>query len=336
MLNLIIPMAGKGKRMLPHTLTTLKPMVPIAGKPIIKRLLEEIRNLYSGPIGHIGFIVKDLQPPIQSQLEEMASIIGAQPHFYEQEEALGTAHAITCANALLQGPVLIAYPDTLFKNLFHLDTSREGIILVNQVEDPAAFGVVQVDSNNLITDFVEKPTTFISDLAIIGLYYFREGENLKHAIEAMINQRICKAGEYQLTSALTHMQQQGVKFYAQEVKEWMDCGNKQATLHTNQRFLDFLQGKEDLIAPTAQIKHSTIVPPVYLGENVIIDHSVIGPYVSISNHTHITDSHVKNSIIQEHAQINQANIQNSMIGNYAYIQGSFQEMSVGDYNTIVL
>lgn len=335
MLNLIIPMAGKGKRMLPHTLTTLKPMIPIAGKPVVERLLEEIRSLYKGPIGNIGFIINDLLPTVKSQLEGIAANINAKPHFYEQREALGTAHAIACASPLLQGPILIAYPDTLFKNNLPLDVDKEATILVNKVEDPAAFGVVQVDADNLIHDFVEKPTAFISDLAIIGLYYFKEGAKLKNAIQAIIDQGICKSGEYQLTSALTHMQQQGCKFYAQQVDEWLDCGNKNATLFTNQRFLSFLQEKEGLISPSVQINNSVIVPPVYLGDNVVINHSVIGPYVSIGNQTHVTNCCIRTSLIQENSKLRDANLKNSMVGNHADIQGNIQEMNVGDYNTIV-
>jgi glucose-1-phosphate thymidylyltransferase len=336
MLNLIIPMAGKGKRLLPHTLTTPKPLIPIAGKSIVERLLEEIKSIYQGPIKHVGFIVKDLPTHIKCQLENMAAEIGAQPHFYEQEEALGTAHAIACAAALLQGPILIAFSDTLFKGNIPLDTSKEAVIWVNKVKNPSSFGVVQVGSNSLVTDFVEKPIEFVSDLAIIGIYYFKKGDMLLQAIQHIIDQQICKGGEYQLTSALTHMQQQGYQFSTQTIDEWLDCGNKEACLHTNQRFLEYLQNTKDMVANSAQIINSTIIPPVYIGEKAIIEHTILGPHVAVGSNTHVTGSHITNSIIQEHARIDKVNLTNSMIGNHVYIEGKCAEIDAGDYNTIIL
>ena len=336
MLNLIIPMAGKGKRMLPHTLTTPKPLIPIAGKPIVLRLLEEIKNLYSGPIGSIGFIVNGLLPNAKLQLEEMATKLGAIPHFFEQTNALGTAHAIRLAQSLLNGPILIAFADTLFKGGSLLDISKENIIWVNKVQNPGDFGVVQTDSNNVITHLVEKPTTFISDLAIIGLYYFREGKKLQEAICHIINKEICNGGEYQLTSALTYMQQQGSRFLTQLVDEWLDCGNKDNTLYTHQRFLELIANDEKMIAETASIQNSKIIPPVYIGENATIKNTVLGPYVSVGTHTHITGSRIKNSIIQEHTTIKEANLVNSMIGDYVHVEDKAIEINIGNHNTILL
>jgi glucose-1-phosphate thymidylyltransferase len=329
-------MAGKGKRLFPHTLTTPKPLIPIAGKPIVKRILEEIDTLYKGPIGHIGFIIKDLPSSTKSQLKDIATELGAQAHFYEQTEALGTAHAIACAAPILEGPVVIAFSDTLFKGSLPLDISKEGVIWVNKVKDPSSFGVVQVGPDNLITDFIEKPTEFISDLAIVGIYYFKKGEILLQAIQHIIDQKVCNGGEYQLTSVLTYMQQQGYQFTTQTIEEWLDCGNKEACLHTNQQFLHFLEDTEGMVANSAQIHNSTIIPPVYVGENVIIKHTILGPYVSVGHHTHITGSHITNSIVQEHARVNNVNLSNSMIGNHVHIQGKYTEVDAGDYNTIIL
>jgi glucose-1-phosphate thymidylyltransferase len=335
-LNLIIPMAGKGKRMLPHTLTTPKPLIAIAGKPIVKRILEEIGSLYPGPIGHIGFVVNGLLPDVQADLQAMATTLGAQSHFYEQKEALGTAHAIGCAAPLLQGPVMVAFADTLFKGNSPVDIDQEGVILVNRVPNPADFGVVRLGPDQFITAFIEKPTQFVSDLAIIGIYYFKEGSVLQEAIQHIIDRNICNEGEYQLTSALSYMQQKGFKFGIHQVDEWFDCGNKQATLHTNQRFLEWLQDKEAMISPLAQVQHSKIIPPVCIGEGVLIEHSIIGPYVSVGRHTHIVGSRIKNSIIQEHTAIQHGNIENSMIGSHVHIQGKSTEINVGDYNIVML
>lgn len=335
-LNLIIPMAGKGKRMLPHTLTIPKPLIPIAGKPIVQRILEEIGSLYPGPIGNIGFVVNGLLPSIQADLQAMAKALDAQAHFYEQTTALGTAHAIGYAAPLLQGPVMVAFADTLFKANCPINVDQEGVILVNRVPNPADFGVVSLGPDQLITDFMEKPTQLVSDLAIIGIYYFKEGKVLEAAIQTIIDRNIRNSGEYQLTSVLSYMQQQGFKFGVQEVEEWLDCGNKSATLHTNRRFLEWLQDKEVMISPTAQVEHSKLIPPVYIGDSVVIEHSVVGPYASLGRDTHIIGSRIKNSIIQDHTVIQEGNINNSMIGSHVHIQGKPTEMNVGDYNIVML
>ena len=206
MINLIIPMAGKGKRMRPHTLTTPKPLIPIVGKPIVARLVEEIGAICQGQLGTIGFVVQQaLAPDTQTQLQAIARDVGAQAAFYEQPVAMGTAHAIFCAQALLQGQVIVAFADTLFKGSAALDTAQESIIWVKKVQNPAAFGVVQLGENQLVTDFVEKPSKFVADLAIIGLYYFKEGQALKEAIEQLMKQGTAQDGEYQLTAALAAM-----------------------------------------------------------------------------------------------------------------------------------
>jgi glucose-1-phosphate thymidylyltransferase len=336
MLNLIIPMAGKGKRMLPHTLTTPKPLIPIAGKPIVERLVQGIRSFYTGPIAKIGFVVRELTPSMQEQLTAIALSVGAKPHFYEQTEALGTAHAISCAAPLLQGPIIIAFADTLFTGATPLDLSKENVIWVSPVEDPSSFGVVELRDNQAISRFIEKPKHFISNLAIIGIYYFRAGEILQQTIQSLITANAQETGEYQLTTALTHMQQQGSIFYSQSVKEWLDCGNKHATLHTNQRFLHLLQDQETLLASNATITNSTIIPPIYVGPDVHIKDSIVGPYVSVGKETQIINSRIKNSIIQEHTCITGSNLHNSMVGRYANIQGKPTEINVGDHTMLSL
>ena len=333
-MHLIIPMAGKGKRMRPHTLTTPKPLIPIAGKPIVARLVEEIQAACPVPINTIGFVVNELEPDTQAHLTQLAEDIGAQAQFYPQHEALGTAHAILCAAALLQGPVIVAFADTLFKSQFTLDKDQESVIWVKQVQDPSAFGVVQLDDHKKVTAFVEKPASFVSDLAIIGIYYFREGVQLHQALKDLIARNVRKDGEYQLTAALEAMQQQGVQFVTQTVDEWLDCGNKDATLHTNQRFLTFLQDDKNLIAPTAQLQNSVLIPPVYIGEQVVIKDTVLGPHVAVGSHTHIRDARIQNSIVQTHSTIENAIMKNSIIGNHVYFSGKNAAVSIGDYTTI--
>lgn len=328
-------MAGRGKRMRPHTLTTPKPLIPIAGKPIIERLLEEIQlNFPTTPVNTVGFVISELAPTYQTQLTKLAWSIGAKPQFYLQQEALGTAHAVLQAAALLRGPVVIAFADTLFKSRPNLLKDQENIIWIKKVKDPSSFGVVGLDDQGMVTAFVERPPYFVSDLAIIGIYYFREGEQLKQALQSLTEQNISKNGEYQFTTALEMMRKQGSRFATQEVDQWLDCGNKEATLDANQRFLTFLQGNKELIAPTAQLHNSVLLPPVYLGQQVKIFNAILGPYVSVEDHAHISDARIQNSILQTHSTIKHVNMKNSIVGNHVYFTGRIATVNIGDYTTI--
>lgn len=334
-MHLIIPMAGKGTRMRPHTLTTPKPLMPIAGKSIVERLVEEIKTATTMPITTIGYVVHEMpDPSLKDTLVHIAQQIGAQARFYVQATAQGTAHAIYCAAELLEGPIIVAFADTLFKCTTPLTLNQENTIWVKQVANPSAFGVVAVTEDNQITAFVEKPSTPISDLAIIGIYYFRQGALLREALEKLVAQPLRVGTEYLLTDALQTMMENNVPFSAQPVEEWFDCGNKNATLHTNQCFLTLLEGKEVLIAPSAELKNSVLVPPVYLGENVQLENAIIGPYVSIGAHTRVVDARIQHSLVQRHSTIEQVIIQNSIIGNQVHFKGNSAVVNIGDYTTV--
>jgi len=331
-MKIIVPMAGMGKRMRPHTLTTPKPLLPIAGKPIVQRLVEDITKVCKQKVDEIAFVIGDFGAEIEQNLKDIAASLGAKGSIFYQKEALGTAHAILCAQEALEGKVVVAFADTLFKADFKLDESKEGIIWVQKIEDPRAFGVVKVNEENEITDFIEKPETFVSDLAIIGIYYFSDGAYLKRELEYLINNNIKEKGEYQLTNALENMKQKGTKFFPGKVTEWLDCGNKDATVYTNQRILEFNK-TENLTASTATQINSLIIQPCFIGENVKIVNSIVGPYVSVGNNTVIENSVIKNSIIQTNTTINCALINNSMLGNYVQYKGRLAELSIGDYTT---
>ena len=332
-MKIIIPMAGMGKRMRPHTLTVPKPLVPIAGKPIVQRLVEDIAKVCGEKIEEVAFIIGDFGKETEQKLIKIAESVGAKGTIYYQREALGTAHAIFCAEKSLDGKVVVAFADTLFKADFTLDTSNEGIIWVQKVEDPKPFGVVKLNDKNEITEFVEKPEHFVSDLAIIGIYYFRDGLNLKKEIQYVIDNNIKDKGEFQLTSALENMKNKGIKFIPGKVTDWLDCGNKDSTVDTNARYLEYIKN-DKLVASTAKLTNSIVIQPSYIGENVEIINSVVGPNVSIGNGCKITDSIISRSIIQEHAEIAHANIHNSMFGNHAKYKGKSLDLSVGDYNVI--
>ena len=332
-MKIVVPMAGMGKRMRPHTLTTPKPLLPVAGKPIVQRLVEDIAKVCVEPIDEIAFIIGDFGKEVEDNLVGIAEKLGAKGTICYQEEALGTAHAVLCAGDALQGKVVVAFADTLFKADFQLDEEQEGIIWVQQIDDPSAFGVVKVNENNVITDFVEKPKDFVSDLAIIGIYYFKDGANLRSELQYLIDEKVIKSGEYQLTDALENMKEKGINFAPGQVDEWLDCGNKNATVNTNQRVLEHLKG-QDLVDPTAVIENSTVIPPCYIGAGASIRNAVVGPHVSVGDNTNITNSVISNSIINTNTQIDRQILDNSMIGAFAKVSGKAGDFSLSDYSTV--
>ena len=334
-MNIIIPMAGRGTRLRPHTLTIPKPLIPVAGKPIVQRLVEDLVRTYNEPIDHIGFVIGDFGTDTEEHLLSIAEQAGAEGHIFYQDRPLGTAHAIMCAAELLKGHIIVAFADTLFRADFQLNTTHDGIIWTHRVDDPSRFGVVKLNDQGIITEFIEKPATFITDMAIIGIYYFKDGAYLRNEIQYLLDNDIRDKGEYQVTSALENMKRKGTKFTVASVEEWLDCGNKDVTVYTNQRVLEILRDRnENLIDPTALIDNATIIEPCFVGENAVIRNSVVGPHVSVGAGTHIENSVVRNSIIQNSSRIEYQLIDNSMIGNAVSLKGKANEYSIGDYSTI--
>lgn len=335
-MKIIIPMAGMGKRMRPHTLTIPKPLLPVAGKPIVQRLVEDIATVCHEPLEEIAFVIgPSFGKEVEEMLKGVAAKLGAKGTIWYQEEALGTAHAIMCAKEALEGKVVIAFADTLFKADFKMDTSQEGIIWVQKIDDPRAFGVVKVNAEGHITDFVEKPQTFVSDLAIIGIYYFRDGANLRKELQYLLDNNIRDKGEYQLTNALENMKTKGIKFAPGKVTEWLDCGNKDATVYTNQRVLEFKKN-EELISPSVKNENSEVIAPCYIGTNVVLKNSKVGPHVSIGDNTIVEDSVIQNSIIQKSSKIKKSKIKNSMVGNFVELENTNGDLSIGDYTVLKL
>jgi glucose-1-phosphate thymidylyltransferase len=332
-MNLIIPMAGKGKRMRPHTLHTPKPLIPVGGKPIVQRLVEDIASMVDEPINEIGFIIGDFGEEVEKELLDIAAQQGAKGKIYYQDVALGTGHAIYCAEPSLTGPVIVAFADTLFRADFKIDATQDGVIWVKQIEDPSQFGVVKVNDDNVITDFVEKPKDFVSDLAIIGIYFFKDGDHLKRELKSLMDNNVVKGGEYQLTDALENMKQQGVDFRPGKVDHWMDCGNKNATVETNRMILGFAENPKD-VAADAQVINSTLIEPVMIAEGARIVNSVVGPHVSVGAHATIIDSRVSDSIVRSHAAITGAVMTNSLIGTHTEIKVSPMDLSLGDFSTL--
>ena len=335
-MKIIVPMAGRGSRLRPHTLTTPKPLIPIAGKPIVHRLVQDIAKVLDEDIDEVAFVIgEDFGEKIENDLKDIAESLGAKASIYYQDKPLGTGHAIMCAKESLEGPAVIAYADTLFKADSTLDKDADSVIWVKQVDNPSAYGVVKLNDSKQITELVEKPAEFVSDLAVIGIYYFKEVAVLKEELQKVLDNNIVHGGEYQINDGIKAMQANGLKFVPGKVEEWMDCGNKNVTVETNGRMLKFLhQDGEKLIADSVKIKDAEITEPCFIGENVELINAKIGPNVSIGNGTKIENTTIKNSLIQSFAEVKNANLNNAMIGNFAKFNGEFTEISIGDYSVL--
>lgn len=335
-MKIIVPMAGRGSRLRPHTLTIPKPLIPIAGKPIVHRLVEDIAKVLNEKIDEIAFIIgEDFGEQVETDLKNIAKALGAKGTIYYQDKPLGTGHAIMCAKDSLEGPAVIAYADTLFKADFTLDKEADAVIWVKQVDNPKAYGVVQLNQNREIVGLVEKPEEFVSDLAVIGIYYFKDVAVLKNELQGVLDKNITRGGEYQINDGIEAMRKNGLLFVPGKVDEWMDCGNKNVTVETNSRMLEFLrQDGEKLVSDTVRMENSQIIEPCFIGEHVELKNAVIGPNVSIGEGCIIRNSTIKNSLIQTYSEVENADLDNAMIGNYAKFRGDFKEISIGDYSVL--
>ncbi len=326
-------MAGRGTRLRPHTLTIPKPLIHVAGKPIVQRLVEDLHAAYSGTITEVAFITGNFGVETEKALMAIAESIGARGKIYYQDKPLGVGHAISCAADSLSGPVMVAFADTLFKADFSFNEQEDGIIWVQKVADPRQYGVVELDHTNTIINLVEKPSEFISDLAIVGIYYFRDGDRLRDALREVKEKDIKVKGEYQLTSALEIMKDTGTRFKPAHIDEWLDCGNQEAIINANERVLHFLRDKLEL-PENLEAENATIIEPCAIGQGVKLRNCIVGPYVSLGDGVHIEQSIVKNSIIREGTQIRNVVIADSMIGERAIYTGCPKRLALGDYTQV--
>lgn len=337
-MKIIVPMAGRGSRLRPHSLTVPKPLIPVAGTPIVHRLVSDIAKVLGEPIEEVAFVLGDpafFGEEVVESLKELAEGLGAKASIYRQDQPLGTGHAIMCAKDSLSGPAVIAYADTLIRADFDLDKSADSVIWVKQVDQPEAYGVVKLNENQEIVELVEKPEQFVSDLAVIGIYYFKNVGQLKEELQLVLDNNIINGGEYQINDGIKQMMAKGMKFVPGKVDEWMDCGNKAVTLETNMRMLGFLEKDgEALISNSVQLDNANIIEPCFIGENVVLKDTTVGPFVSIGNNTTVVNSTIKNSLIQTNSKISNANFDNAMIGNHVVFDGKFEAISIGDYSVL--
>ncbi|MBN2892805.1 MAG: hypothetical protein JXL97_13130 [Bacteroidales bacterium] len=330
-MKIVIPMAGIGKRLRPFTLTTAKPLLKIAGKSIVQRLVEQIISVSHEKVTEVGFIIGDFPESVVDDLKELGEQLEFKVNIYVQDVALGTAHALSFANEMLSGKVIVAFADTLFDADFRLKVDSDVVIWTKQVKNPEAYGVVIKEGEELITGFFEKPKKFISDEAIIGIYYFKDASVLSEKIEYVISNKMLVNNEYQLTDALQFMLNDGCVFVSQTVDTWLDCGSKDLLINT----ADYVLQHFKVQSATSYLKeNSVIIPPVYLGDNVLIKNSVIGPNVCVENNSVITGSVISNSIVLEDVKLENLLATNSMFGNSSAVKQSIKILDVGDYDKL--
>lgn len=337
-MKIIIPMAGRGSRLRPHTLSVPKPLISVAGQPIVYQLLYEINKIVKIPITDIGFILGDpvyFGKEIEEDLIRLAKNFNATPHIFRQKEPLGTGHAIICASEILMGPTIVAYADTLIRAKGDLELDSDATIWVKKVDNPEAFGVVELNDKKQIINLIEKPKTFVSDLAVIGIYYFKEIQILKESLKKYVNKNLKKGQEYQINQGILEMIKSGIVFETNNVDKWMDCGNPEATVDTNKELLEIkLNEGLNLRDPSSELINSKIISPCFIGKNVVIKNSIIGPGTSIGEGTKVDNCSLKNCLIQNNSYLKDLALNKAMIGNYVHYEGNHKFVSIGDYSKL--
>jgi glucose-1-phosphate thymidylyltransferase len=305
--------------------------VHVAGKPIVQHLVEDLAAMSPRPFDNIAFVIGDFGEAVEADLLALAAKLGAKGHIRHQDQPLGTAHAVWCAKELLEGETVVAFADTLFRADFQLNAEADGHLFVKRIEDPRQFGVVVLDGSGAIVEYAEKPETPVSDLAMIGIYHFRDGAALRREIDVLIDNDMRKGGEFQLPDAFRALTEQGARFMPGEVDDWMDCGNRNATVETNGRMLEFL-GDQATTSPDATVENSVIIPPCIIQEGAVIRNAVVGPRVTIGPHSCVEDSVLRDSLIGGHSHIEGARLTGSMVGNHVRIVRKAEDISLGDYS----
>ena len=325
-MQVIIPVAGRGTRLRPHTHTKPKPLVTVAGKPVLGHVLDTLGNL---KLEEITFIVGYLGEQIEDYVNNNYSFTA---RYLEQKELKGQAHAIRLAEPYVDGPVLIIFVDTIanadLNALTQLDA--DGAIYVKEVDDPRRFGVVTLDEKGVISGFVEKPEQPVSNLAVIGIYYLRDAGMLFECINQLIERDIQTKGEFYLADALQLMVEQGSRLIAPTVNVWEDCGTPDALLQTNRYLLD----TSSMSPAGGEMKNVVIVPPVNVNPSADIENSVIGPYTTVAAGCRIENSIIRDSIVDEGAVIGDTILHKSLIGKEAYVRGRYRRLNVGDSASI--
>ncbi|MEO0225670.1 MAG: sugar phosphate nucleotidyltransferase [candidate division WOR-3 bacterium] len=317
-MKVIIPSAGTGTRLRPHTYTIPKSLIHVAGKPILGHILDRIA-VYKPET--IVLIIGNMGEAI---IEYVKNNYSFNFEFIKQEEQMGLGHAVALArDAIKTGATLIMLGDTIIDWATYFEDKTESFIGVKKVDEPRRYGIVEVGPDGYVARVVEKPAEPVSDLAIVGIYYLTNFELLSNALQELINKDIRTRGEYQLTDALQILITRGFRFKPITVENWFDCGNVQSLITANR----YLLNQRHHCRTYAD---SVIIPPCYIDDTAQIQNSIVGPYVSIGAGVKIDSSIIKESIINPFAQIEKSILTDTIIGQRATVRGSFKKLNVGD------
>jgi glucose-1-phosphate thymidylyltransferase len=325
-------MAGRGTRVRPHSHVTPKPLLKVRGRSIVERIVDTFSRVLPVPPDDGIFVLgPDFGSDIRDQLTELCDERGITPHFPVQEEALGTAHAVGCAEGHLNGEGVVVFADTLFELTESVTLGDADVVaFVREVDDPRRFGVAVRDGER-VTELVEKPDEPISNEALIGIYYIRELARIKEGIDYLVENDLRGAGgEYQLTDALDYRLQEGDVFTTADVDAWMDCGTIPALLETTGRVLE----RESSNSHQGTVEDSVIHDPVYIGPDATVENAVVGPRVSIEEGATVSNSVVRDSIVFAEGTIENAVLEDSVVGRHAAVDQQVQSINVGDHSQI--
>jgi glucose-1-phosphate thymidylyltransferase len=325
----VIPVAGVGTRLRPHTYTQPKVLLNVAGKPILGHIID---MLVANSIKEISLVIGYLGEKIKNYVE--LNYPEVKFNFVEQDEPLGLGHAIYLASRYFENEdeILIILGDTIFDfDLSKFLKSEFTTLGIKPVEDPRRFGVVMLDGDKFVKKLVEKPSQPESNLAIVGIYLIKNPKLLKESLEEVIKSEIKTRGEYQLTDALQIMINKGEKIITFEIDGWYDCGKPETLLQTN-RFL--LERNETNLKKLGRFENVLVIPPVYISPTSKIENSIIGPYTTISDGAEISSSIIRNSIIGDDAKIYNALLDSSIVGSGAMVKGDYKKVNLGDSSEI--
>jgi glucose-1-phosphate thymidylyltransferase len=333
-MKLIVPMAGRGTRVRPHSHVTPKPLLTVKGHSVVERIVDTFTRVLPSPPDEGVFVLgPDFGQEIRDELTAICERNDMAAHFAVQHTAEGTAHAVQQAGEEhLAGEGIVVFADTLFAIDEDVDLGDADVIVwVKHVDDPSRFGVA-VREGDRVTRLVEKPDEPISNEAIIGIYYVKELADLKAKIDGLIADDVRgKGGEFQLTDAMDRLLQAGKVFKTAGVSAWMDCGTIPALLETTGKMLD--RESDDLHHGT--VTDSVIHDPVYIGPGATVKGSVVGPHVSIEAGAEVTGSILRDSIVFSEGRVKQSVLRDSIVGREALAEGTARVVNIGDHSTVV-